>query len=304
VGAHARLPKACTSTTGHALRQPFLVTKLVECFEENEKALASKGKKNYIPKATSLEQAAETLEANVPREVHRAVMGLLQRALLWPFRGFVTYALPAEVQTDFIDTPIELAIIPEHVPVKTRHITNLRGKDSKWMTDKRATCLHCVHGSVKGLSPAAIDQAHRMHSAFRAHLRPLDQVVAVREFVSILTTLDGEKSARGALLDGGELSQIVPQVILLLRRSLKILMDTKTRSRWKGVWSDPEPTLAELGRLVEPFAQTLRETEPWQREFFENTIALLEKVDSNVEQHADPAASPQLSAQVARMLDP
>ena len=85
---------------------------------------------------------------------------------------------------------------------------------------------------------------------------------------------------------------------MLLRRSLKILMDTKTRSRWKGVWSDPEPTLAELGRLVEPFAQTLRETEPWQREFFENTIALLEKVDSNVEQHADPAASPQLSAQV------
>merc|ERR1719375_1157779 len=111
-------------------------------------------------------------------------------------------------------------------------------------------------------------------------------MVAVREFVSILTTMD---SHRAALIEGGELSQIVPQVMLLLRRSLKILMDSKTRSRWKGVWSEPEPTTEELDKLIEPFAATLRE-EPWQREFFENTLALLEKVDATVEQHTDKVA--------------
>merc|ERR1719181_2368913 len=71
VGAHARLPKVCLSNVGHALRQPFLITKLVESFEAGESKAASspKRKTEKTRQASSVEHAAETMDAKMPREV-------------------------------------------------------------------------------------------------------------------------------------------------------------------------------------------------------------------------------------------
>ena len=43
--------------------------------------------------------------------------GTTSSGLRWarPFRGFVIYALPPDIHTDFVETPLELVLFPEKV---------------------------------------------------------------------------------------------------------------------------------------------------------------------------------------------
>lgn len=161
------------------------------------------------------------------------------------------------------------------------------------MTDLRVTCTHCVHGRVEELSSAAVDKAHRLHAAFRAHLKSTEQLSAIEQLVALL---------QPAPSSDNELIAFIPQVVLLLKRSLKILMDSKTRARWRGVWNEPEPTTEELAALVEPHAVTLRE-EPWQRHFFESTIALLARIENPdlLVEEQGPAEKPPAAAPPSKL---
>ena len=107
-------------------------------------------------------------------------------------------------------------------------------------------------------NPAVSDQCSHNLNSIKLHQSP-------RHSASVVEPIDFVRGPRFVDLVQGGLSEgpggahghahsslltVLPQLLMLLKRSLMILMDRNVALQWKGIWSWAEPTVAELEELV------------------------------------------------------
>ena len=85
----------------------------------------------------------------------------------------------------------------------------------------------------------------------------------------------------------------LPQLLMLLKRTLMILMDRNVALQWKGIWTWPEPAINELRQALPSYTATLQE-EPWLRQFVESALDLLQMLEESITGEASAVANDSL----------
>jgi len=219
----------------------------------------------------------------VPPESHDALSNLMQRVLKYDFRGFFIYSLPSRFTHDFATSPVErnfspvfraggggsgqrhMSVAKVMVKVNTERETDMGEEEfEQWL---HTICI--VHGPMRQIPQATLDHMARLQMAFRTMLDGKALLQSIQEFVALIQ----------AGLDDRHSLMVIPQLILLLRRALKLLLDPDLQAQWQQVWVWEEPNSEVLRQLVKPFSDSFDE-EPWLRQFLDNAVDMLMNIEA------------------------
>lgn len=214
----------------------------------------------------------------VPAPVHKALNDLMQRVLRYDFRGFFICTLPSRFPHDFATSPVERNFSPTFRPGQkpVSVMKALVGRDApvalardqegqeKWL---QTICI--VHGRMREIPQATLDHMARLQMAFRSMLDGKALLQAIQELVGLI---------QSGLHDRLSL-MVTPQLILLLRRAMRLLLDQELHAQWQQVWDWEEPSTEMLRQLVKPFSDNFDE-EPWLRQFLDNAVDMLGNIEA------------------------
>ncbi|CEL94265.1 unnamed protein product [Vitrella brassicaformis CCMP3155] len=151
----------------------------------------------------------------IPTAVHTAVKDFASRALLYPFRGFFVLAFPADLDHDFVTSPIENVHMVDTSAGCWEGDKAEEGEGGGGAAPVRPMTVMNVHGRVGDLPPSMVERLGRYHVAYQAYLHGGNLLNTIQELEALIE--DGIDDDVFTLL-------LVPQLTLLLKRSLYLFM--------------------------------------------------------------------------------